>query len=82
VKVLVTDAKGIAQKNVVVVITLAKNPGGSVLSGTITATTGNNGIAIFASQSLNKAGTGYQMQATAPALVGAQPAFSVLFNIR
>jgi hypothetical protein len=82
VKVLVTDMNGNGVRGAVVNITLAQNPGGAVLSGTTTATTGNNGIAIFASQSLNKSGIGYQMQASAPALAGAPPALSVLFNVK
>jgi hypothetical protein len=69
-------------RGVVVNIVLSQNPGGAVLSGTTTSTTGNNGIAIFASQSLNKSGVGYQMEAIAPALAGAPPAFSVLFNVK
>jgi len=52
-----------------------------VLSGTTASTTGNNGIAIFASNSLNKTGTGYVLQASTN-LAGAGIALSVPFNIR
>jgi hypothetical protein len=82
VKVQVTDAKGNAVKNAVCVITLAVNPSGGVLSGTNTATTGNNGIAIFASQSINLAGNGYQMQVTVTSPAGGGSALSVPFNVR
>jgi hypothetical protein len=80
-KVLVTDAAGKGVYGVTVTLTIAVNPGGSVLSGKVTATTGNNGIAIFSSNSLNKKGNGYVLQATTN-LAGAGVALSVPFNIR
>src|SRR6185437_460985 len=81
IKVLVTDAKGKGVSGVTVTLSIAVNPGGSVLSGTTASTTGNNGIAIFASNSLNKTGTGYVLQASTN-LAGAGIALSVPFNIR
>jgi hypothetical protein len=64
-----------------VTLSIAVNPGGSILSGKVTSTTGNNGIAIFSSNSLNNTGTGYVLQATTN-LAGAGVALSVPFNIR
>ncbi|HEX7286114.1 MAG TPA: putative Ig domain-containing protein [Candidatus Angelobacter sp.] len=81
IKVQVLDAKGKGVSGVAVALTIAVNPGGSVLSGTTVATTGNNGIAIFASNSLNNTGTGYVLKATTN-LAGAGVALSIPFNIR
>ncbi len=81
IKVLVTDAKGKGVYGVKVTLTLAVNPGGGMLSGTTVSTTGNNGIAIFASDSIKKTGTGYVLQASTN-LAGAGIALSVPFNIR
>jgi Putative Ig domain len=81
IKVLVVDAKGKAVSGVTVTLTVAVNPGNSVLSGTTVAVTGNNGIAIFASNSLNNVGVGYRLQATAN-LAGAAPALSNPFNVQ
>jgi hypothetical protein len=80
-KVLVVDANGKAVSGVTVTLTVAVNPGNSVLSGTTVAVTGNNGIAIFASNSLNNVGMGYRLQATAN-LAGAAPALSNPFNVQ
>ena len=53
-----------------------------MLGGTTVAVTGNNGIAIFASNSLNNTGTGYILQATAD-LAGAAPVLlSAPLNVR
>ncbi|HET6934802.1 MAG TPA: putative Ig domain-containing protein [Candidatus Angelobacter sp.] len=82
IKVAVVDANGKAVAGITVVLTIAVNPGNSVLSGTTTAVTGNNGIAIFASNSLNNVGIGYRLQASAPNLPGAAPVLSVAFNIQ
>jgi hypothetical protein len=82
VKVKVTDSKGNLVRNAVCVITLAVNPSGATLSGSTTATTGNNGIAIFASQSINLTGTGYQMLVTVTSPTGGGSALSVPFNVR
>ena len=81
IKVLVTNASGKGVSGVIVTLSIAVNPGNSVLSGTTVATTGNNGIAIFASDSLNNVGTGYVLQATTN-LAGAGTALSVPFNIK
>ena len=81
IKVQVVDAKGKGVYGVTVTLSIAVNPGGSVLSGTTVSTTGSNGIAIFASDSLNKSGTGYVLQATTN-LAGAGIALSVPFNIK
>ncbi len=80
-KVQVLDAQGKGVSGVTVTLSFAVNPGGAVLSGTTVAVTKNNGIAIFASNSLNKSGTGYVLQATTN-LAGAGVALSVPFNIR
>jgi hypothetical protein len=81
IKVQVLNAQGNGVSGVAVTLAIAVNPGGSVLSGTTTAITGNNGIAILASNSLNNTGTGYILQATAN-LAGAGVALSNPFNIR
>lgn len=81
VKVLVTDSKGHAVRGAVCVATLGVNPSGGTLSGTTTATTGNNGIAVFASQSINLSGNGYQMLITITSPVGGGSVLSVPFNI-
>jgi hypothetical protein len=81
IKVLVVDAQGKAVNGAIVTLSIAVNPGGSVLSGTTVAVTGNNGIAIFASNSLNNTGTGYVLKATTN-LVGSGVALSTPFNIR
>ena len=81
IKVLVVDAQGKAVTGAVVTLSIGVNPGGSVLSGTTVASTGNNGIAIFASNSLNKTGTGYVLKATTN-LIGSGVALSNPFNIR
>jgi hypothetical protein len=65
IKVQVVDSQGNALNGASVVLTLEVNPGNSVLSGTVSAQTNNRGIAIFASNSLNAAGTGYRLRATA-----------------
>jgi hypothetical protein len=81
IKVQVLDAQGKGVSGVTVTLTIAVNPGGAVLNGTTVAVTKNNGIAIFASNSLNKSGTGYVLQASTN-LTGAGVALSVPFNIR
>jgi len=81
IKVLVVDAQGKGVYGVTVTLTIAVNPGGAVLSGTSVATTGTSGIAIFASNSLNKTGTGYVLKATTN-LAGTGTALSNPFSIR
>ncbi|MGH9568005.1 MAG: Ig domain-containing protein, partial [Candidatus Angelobacter sp.] len=80
IKVQVVDAQGHGLSGVAVTMSIAVNPVSAVLSGTTTAVTKNNGIAIFASNSLNKSG-GYVLQATTN-LAGAGVALSNPFNIR
>jgi hypothetical protein len=81
VKVLVVDAQGKAVSGAIVTLSILVNPGGSVLSGTTVAATGNNGIAIIASNSLNNTGIGYVLKATTN-LIGSGVALSNPFNIR
>jgi hypothetical protein len=81
IKVLVVDAQGKGVSGVMVTLSIAVNPGGSVLTGTTVATTGNNGIAIFASNTLNRTGIGYVLKATTN-LAGAGTALSNPFSIR
>ncbi|MFL6314505.1 MAG: beta strand repeat-containing protein [Terriglobales bacterium] len=80
-KVLVVDAQGKGVYGVTVTLSIAVNPGGAVLTGSTVATTGNNGIAIFASNNLNKVGIGYVLKATTN-LAGAGTALSNPFSIR
>ena len=81
IKVLVVDAQGKGVSGVTVTLSIAVNPGGSILSGTSVSATGNNGIAIFASNTLNRTGIGYVLEATTN-LAGAGTAFSNPFSIR
>jgi hypothetical protein len=81
IKVLVTDASSKGVSGVLVTVTIAVNPGGGTLGGKTADVTGNNGIAILSSNSINKTGTGYVLKATTN-LAGAGTAFSVPFNIR
>jgi len=53
-----------------VTIALGANPGGSFLSGTVTATA-LNGVATFPGLSLDQAGAGYTIVATSPGLASA-----------
>ena len=80
-KVLVVDAQGKGVYGVTVSLSVAVNPGGAALTGTTVATTGNNGIAIFASNNLNKVGIGYVLKATTN-LAGAGTALSNPFSVR
>jgi hypothetical protein len=53
-----------------VTIALAKNPGNSTLGGTLTASV-HDGVASFSGLTLNKAGSGYTLQATSTGLTSA-----------
>src|SRR5439155_1608612 len=53
-----------------VTVAIGTNPGGGTLSGT-TSVGAVNGVATFANLSINKAGSGYTLQATAASLTGA-----------
>ncbi len=60
-----------------VTLEIGANPGGAVLSGTLTATA-VHGVATFSNLSLDRAGTGYILKATSGNLA---PAASETFNI-
>ena len=60
-----------------VTISLANNPGGSTLGGTLTATA-VDGVATFTNLTLNQPGTGYTLQATA---TGLSTATTSSFNV-
>jgi hypothetical protein len=60
-----------------IAIAIDTNPGGGTLSGTTTVTP-SSGVATFSDLSINKAGTGYTLQATSGALT---PDTSASFNI-
>jgi hypothetical protein len=81
VKVVVTDSKGKTVRGAVCQASLAVNPGNAVLTGT-SATTGNNGVAVFASQTISTSGNGYQMLITVVSPAGGGSALSVPFNVR
>jgi hypothetical protein len=44
-------------------VSLVKNPGGATLGGTLTVTV-SKGVAVFSGLTLNKVGTGYELEAT------------------
>ncbi len=79
VQVSVQDAFGntVGTATTAVVIAIATNAGGATLSGTASRTA-VNGLATFSDLSLDKAGTGYTIAATASSLAGAT---SATFNI-
>ena len=54
-----------------VTLSLANNPGGSTLGGTLTVGTDIMGMAMFSNLTLDKPGTGYTLQATSPGLASA-----------
>ena len=56
-------------QGVVVTIAIATNPGSGTLSGTLTATTDSTGTATFSTLSINNAGTGYVLAASATGFV-------------
>lgn len=79
VTVQVQDAGGNLVSNATNSITVAigANPGSGTLSGTVTVAA-SSGVATFSNLSINKAGTGYTLAATATSLNGAT---SSTFNI-
>jgi hypothetical protein len=79
VQVTAVDASGNADAGFTgpVTVAIAANPGGGTLSGTTTLVP-EKGIATFSTLSIDKAGTGYRLSATAGALT---PATSVAFTI-
>ena len=70
--VQVQDAYGntVASATTPITLALAANPGGSTLGGTVTVNA-VNGVATFSTLTLNKAGTGYTLSASAAGLAGA-----------
>jgi hypothetical protein len=79
VRVTVLDALGNVATGFIDIVTLAigTNPSGGTLAGT-TAIAAVNGVATFTPLSINNAGVGYRLTATAP---GVTAATSALFNI-
>jgi len=79
VRVRVLDAKGNLVSTATTSVTLAigNNPAGGTLNGTTTQLAAV-GVAVFSGLSINIAGTGYTLIATATGLV---PATSAAFNI-
>lgn len=75
VRVEVRDAGGnrVTTGTHSVTLSLATNPGGSTLSGT-NPVSSVSGVATFGNLSLNRTGTGYALQATAPSLTAATSA--------
>src|SRR5438445_424127 len=79
VQVAVQDAQGnsVTTANTSITVAIGTNPASGVLAGTKTVTA-VNGVATFSTLSLNAAGTGYTLTATATAVTGAT---SNAFNI-
>ena len=80
VTVLLEDAAGNLMPSASTPVTLAlgANPGTANLGGTLTVTA-VNGVATFSDLTLEQAGTGYTLNATAPGLTGAvSQAFTVI----
>ena len=82
VQVVVRDANGAAVTSFTdkVAVKIGTNPGGGTLSGvdTVTAVAG---VATFSNLSINKAGTGYTLVASAPSAPSLGTATSTPFNI-
>jgi hypothetical protein len=81
IKVRVTDAQGKAVSGAKVTLSIAVNPGGAVLSGTLTATTGYDGVATFEYILVSKPGVGYKLLASTN-LAGSGTAISNAFNVK
>ena len=77
--VMAEDAGGnlLSGANQNVTIALANNPGGSTLGGATTLAL-SSGISIFSGLSLNRVGTGYQIQASTAGLLSTTSTFNVL----
>src|SRR5213592_258336 len=75
VQVQVQDTLGNVDTSFTASVTVAigTNPGGGRLSGT-TSVTPVNGVALFGDLSIDRAGTGYTLSATAPGATGATSA--------
>ncbi len=79
VRVTVRDAAGNpVPMSVPVTLALGANPAGGTLSGTLTANT-TDGVALFSELSLDKAGEGYTLVASAP---GVGPVTSAAFRVK
>lgn len=79
VRVTVRDAAGNpVPMNMPVTLALGANPAGGTLSGTLTANT-TDGVALFPELSLDKAGEGYTLVASAPGLA---PVTSAAFRVK
>jgi hypothetical protein len=80
VRVEVRDASGsrVTTATTPVTMAIAANPGNSTLSGTLTRAA-VSGVATFDNLSLNRAGTGYTLRATATGLTAAT---SIAFRVR
>ena len=63
-----------------VTLSLATNPGGGTLSGTLTATV-SGGVATFSNLSINQAGNGYVLGAKSGSLSSLSPITSAAFNV-
>jgi hypothetical protein len=80
VKVTLADALGntvSSDSTTMVTLSIRTNPAGGTLSGTL-AQTASNGVATFSGLSIDKAGSGYQLSATATGCAGA---VSSLFDV-
>ncbi|MCX6594231.1 MAG: putative Ig domain-containing protein [Acidobacteria bacterium] len=60
-----------------ITLSLATNPGGGTLSGTLTQTTNASGFATFTGLSIDKVGEGYVLQAAVPGMTSLSPAFNI-----
>ncbi|MCY1015011.1 beta strand repeat-containing protein [Pyxidicoccus sp. MSG2] len=79
VRVTVRDAAGNpVPMSMPVTLALGANPEGGTLSGTLTANT-TDGVAVFPELSLDKAGEGYTLVASAP---GVEPVTSAAFRVK
>ena len=80
VKVAIQDAEGnpVTSATNAVTIAIGSNPAGGTLSGTMTVAA-VNGVATFADLSIDKAGNGYTLTASAGGLTGAtSPSFDIV----
>jgi len=78
VSVTVRDAQGntVTQSSMSITLALSTNPSGGTLSGTRTVAA-NNGVATFDDLSINRAGTGYTLRASAGTLTSTSTSFDV-----
>jgi hypothetical protein len=78
IQVAAKDASGgiVATYGGIITIAIGFNPAAGILAGTLSAGA-VNGIATFANLSIDKAGTGYTLKATAQSLTGTSAAFNI-----